>query len=220
MPRVFGPGGQRDRDPARGDRPRNRGDAGGDRLLAAARSQGARRPSCSTSAAARRNWCGSSAIRNRRTRAADQGLDVIRSASSRWRAFRRQGRDRRFLCAHGGGSRAICRAVRAEHASGSARHAHAGYRSTVTTLAGVHLNLARYDRRRIDGVWMNDSEVTDVITRLLGMSYQERARNNCISVERADLVLAAAPFSTPSATPFAAAAPRRDAACARACWSR
>jgi exopolyphosphatase/guanosine-5'-triphosphate,3'-diphosphate pyrophosphatase len=65
-----------------------------------------------------------------------------------------------------------------------------GTSGTVTTLAGVHLNLARYDRRRIDGVWMNGSDVTTVIQRLLGMSYQERANNNCISVERADLVLA------------------------------
>ncbi|SHM22921.1 exopolyphosphatase / guanosine-5'-triphosphate,3'-diphosphate pyrophosphatase [Bradyrhizobium lablabi] len=65
-----------------------------------------------------------------------------------------------------------------------------GTSGTVTTLAGVHLNLTRYDRRRIDGVWMNNSDVTAVITRLLGMSFQERANNNCISVERADLVLA------------------------------
>ena len=54
----------------------------------------------------------------------------------------------------------------------------------------VHLNLLRYDRRRIDGVWMSDADLTAVIARLLGMSYQERANNNCISVERADLVLA------------------------------
>jgi exopolyphosphatase / guanosine-5'-triphosphate,3'-diphosphate pyrophosphatase len=65
-----------------------------------------------------------------------------------------------------------------------------GTSGTVTTLAGVHLNLARYDRRRIDGVWMSDADVTATIARLLGMSYQERAANNCISVERADLVLA------------------------------
>jgi exopolyphosphatase / guanosine-5'-triphosphate,3'-diphosphate pyrophosphatase len=65
-----------------------------------------------------------------------------------------------------------------------------GTSGTVTTLAGVHLNLARYDRRRIDGIWMNGSDVTTVIQRLRGMSYQERADNNCISVERADLVLA------------------------------
>ncbi len=65
-----------------------------------------------------------------------------------------------------------------------------GTSGTVTTLAGVHLNLARYDRRRIDGVWLSDADITAVIARLRAMSYQERAGNNCISVERADLVLA------------------------------
>jgi exopolyphosphatase/guanosine-5'-triphosphate,3'-diphosphate pyrophosphatase len=65
-----------------------------------------------------------------------------------------------------------------------------GTSGTVTTLAGVHLNLARYDRRRIDGVWMSDVDLTEITARLLAMSYQERANNNCISIERADLVLA------------------------------
>ncbi len=65
-----------------------------------------------------------------------------------------------------------------------------GTSGTVTTLAGVHLNLARYDRRRVDGIWMSDVDITTTIARLLGMSYRERANNNCISVERADLVLA------------------------------
>ena len=65
-----------------------------------------------------------------------------------------------------------------------------GTSGTVTTLAGIHLNLIRYDRRRIDGVWMNDADITATVNRLLGMSYHERADNNCISIERADLVLA------------------------------
>jgi exopolyphosphatase/guanosine-5'-triphosphate,3'-diphosphate pyrophosphatase len=65
-----------------------------------------------------------------------------------------------------------------------------GTSGTVTTLAGVYLNLNRYDRRRIDGIWMNNSDVTAVIARLLAMNFQERANNNCISIERADLVLA------------------------------
>jgi exopolyphosphatase / guanosine-5'-triphosphate,3'-diphosphate pyrophosphatase len=65
-----------------------------------------------------------------------------------------------------------------------------GTSGTVTTLAGVHLNLVRYDRRRIDGIWINAADVTFTIDRLLGMSYRQRAENNCISVERADLVLA------------------------------
>jgi exopolyphosphatase / guanosine-5'-triphosphate,3'-diphosphate pyrophosphatase len=65
-----------------------------------------------------------------------------------------------------------------------------GTSGTVTTLAGVHLNLLRYDRRRIDGVWLDGADVTATIARLLGMSYQERAANHCIGAERADLVLA------------------------------
>lgn len=65
-----------------------------------------------------------------------------------------------------------------------------GTSGTVTTLAGVFQNLYRYDRRRIDGIWMNNAEVTATIEKLLGMSYEERVGNSCISVERADLVLA------------------------------
>jgi exopolyphosphatase / guanosine-5'-triphosphate,3'-diphosphate pyrophosphatase len=65
-----------------------------------------------------------------------------------------------------------------------------GTSGTVTTLAGVHLNLPRYDRRRIDGVWMSDADLSATVARLLAMSYQERVANNCISIERADLVLA------------------------------
>ncbi|KJC52126.1 Ppx/GppA phosphatase family protein [Bradyrhizobium sp. LTSP857] len=65
-----------------------------------------------------------------------------------------------------------------------------GTSGTVTTLAGIHLNLARYDRRRIDSIWMNDTDITATISKLLGMSYEERANNSCISIERADLVLA------------------------------
>lgn len=65
-----------------------------------------------------------------------------------------------------------------------------GTSGTVTTLAGVHLNLRRYDRAKIDGVWMSNDDVTGTIGRLLNMSYQARADNHCIGAERADLVLA------------------------------
>jgi exopolyphosphatase / guanosine-5'-triphosphate,3'-diphosphate pyrophosphatase len=78
----------------------------------------------------------------------------------------------------------------AEHAGDLAGLHLLGTSGTVTTLAGVHLNLLRYDRRRIDGVWLSDADLTTIIARVLGMSYQERANNNCISAERADLVLA------------------------------
>jgi exopolyphosphatase/guanosine-5'-triphosphate,3'-diphosphate pyrophosphatase len=65
-----------------------------------------------------------------------------------------------------------------------------GTSGTVTTIAGVHLELRRYERRRVDGCWMSDVQVTEVIERLLAMSYEDRAANPCIGLERADLVLA------------------------------
>ena len=65
-----------------------------------------------------------------------------------------------------------------------------GTSGTVTTIAGVHLNLKRYDRNRVDGCWMSAQEITAVIERLLAMSYQERVASPCIGAERADLVLA------------------------------
>jgi exopolyphosphatase/guanosine-5'-triphosphate,3'-diphosphate pyrophosphatase len=64
-----------------------------------------------------------------------------------------------------------------------------GTSGTVTTLAGIHLELMRYDRRRIDGIWMDDADIDHAVARLLGMSYRERAGNGCIGVDRADLVL-------------------------------
>jgi exopolyphosphatase/guanosine-5'-triphosphate,3'-diphosphate pyrophosphatase len=65
-----------------------------------------------------------------------------------------------------------------------------GTSGTVTTIAGVHLNLPRYDRRAVDGLWLGKAEVDGAIVRLRAMSYAERAANACIGHERADLVLA------------------------------
>jgi exopolyphosphatase / guanosine-5'-triphosphate,3'-diphosphate pyrophosphatase len=65
-----------------------------------------------------------------------------------------------------------------------------GTSGTVTTIAGVHLNLPRYDRRAVDGLWLGKAEVDGAIARLRAMSYAERAANACIGDERADLVLA------------------------------
>jgi exopolyphosphatase/guanosine-5'-triphosphate,3'-diphosphate pyrophosphatase len=65
-----------------------------------------------------------------------------------------------------------------------------GTSGTVTTIAGVHLNLRRYDRDRVDGCWMTADDISAVVERLLGMSYQDRVASPCIGVERADLVLA------------------------------
>lgn len=65
-----------------------------------------------------------------------------------------------------------------------------GTSGTVTTLAGVHLDLPRYDRRRVDGVWLTDTEVSAMQARLLSWDYVSRAANPCIGPDRADLVLA------------------------------
>ncbi len=65
-----------------------------------------------------------------------------------------------------------------------------GTSGTVTTLAGVHLGLARYDRRRVDGLWMSRLEVDAAMAYLRAMSYSDRAQHGCIGPDRADLVLA------------------------------
>ena len=65
-----------------------------------------------------------------------------------------------------------------------------GTSGTVTTLSGVYLGLQRYDRRRVDGMWMSSRDVDAMISLLLGMSYDERVASPCIGADRADLVLA------------------------------
>jgi exopolyphosphatase/guanosine-5'-triphosphate,3'-diphosphate pyrophosphatase len=65
-----------------------------------------------------------------------------------------------------------------------------GTSGTVTTLAGVHLGLERYDRWRVDGLWMSDEEASRAIDRLREMDFDERVANGCIGPQRADLVLA------------------------------
>jgi exopolyphosphatase/guanosine-5'-triphosphate,3'-diphosphate pyrophosphatase len=65
-----------------------------------------------------------------------------------------------------------------------------GTSGTVTTIAGVYLRLKRYDRRRVDGCWLSDQQISDVVAELMAMNFDERAANPCIGAERADLVLA------------------------------
>ncbi len=65
-----------------------------------------------------------------------------------------------------------------------------GTSGTVTTLAGIHLGLERYDRRRVDGMWMGAEDVTQMTNRLLSWDFDARVANPCIGADRADLVLA------------------------------
>ena len=65
-----------------------------------------------------------------------------------------------------------------------------GTSGTVTTVGGIHLGLEKYDRRRVNGMWMEDIEIDAVVTRLLRTDLDQRAQNPCIGRDRADLVLA------------------------------
>ena len=65
-----------------------------------------------------------------------------------------------------------------------------GTSGTVTTIAGVHLGLPRYDRNRVDGSWLDTEQARAVSARLLAADYEARVAEPCIGKERADLVLA------------------------------
>ncbi|SDH08742.1 Ppx/GppA phosphatase family protein [Pelagibacterium luteolum] len=64
-----------------------------------------------------------------------------------------------------------------------------GTSGTVTTLAGLYLGLERYERSKVDGLWMQAADVDATMRVLLAMSYEKRMANPCIGRERADLVI-------------------------------
>jgi len=65
-----------------------------------------------------------------------------------------------------------------------------GTSGAVTSLAGVHLNLSRYVRSKVDGIWLSAQEIGNASNRLLAQTAAERAKEPCIGAERADLVMA------------------------------
>jgi exopolyphosphatase/guanosine-5'-triphosphate,3'-diphosphate pyrophosphatase len=67
-----------------------------------------------------------------------------------------------------------------------------GTSGAITSLAGMHLNLARYERSRVDGIWMSRDDCDAAAGRLLALKPRERAEQPCIGPDRADLVLAGA----------------------------
>lgn len=64
-----------------------------------------------------------------------------------------------------------------------------GTSGTVTTLAGLHLGLERYERQKVDGLWMKREEIDATMSALLGMTFDRRVAHPCIGRDRADLVL-------------------------------
>ncbi|MEQ8194321.1 MAG: Ppx/GppA phosphatase family protein [Rhodospirillales bacterium] len=64
-----------------------------------------------------------------------------------------------------------------------------GTSGTVTTLAGIHLDLPRYDRAQVDGLSIDFDNIRTIIDRLALMDFKTRCAHPCIRRERADLMI-------------------------------
>lgn len=64
-----------------------------------------------------------------------------------------------------------------------------GTSGTVTTLASVHLNLERYDRRVVDGCFLDFEDISRAADRVRRLTNEQRLRLGCIGRGRADLVV-------------------------------
>ena len=67
-----------------------------------------------------------------------------------------------------------------------------GTSGAITSLAGLHLGLRRYDRTRVDGLWLSHGDCMSAAERLMLLTPGARAAEPCIGPDRADLVLAGA----------------------------
>jgi exopolyphosphatase / guanosine-5'-triphosphate,3'-diphosphate pyrophosphatase len=67
-----------------------------------------------------------------------------------------------------------------------------GTSGAITSLAGLHLGLQRYDRNLVDGLWLTQGDCVATADRLLALDPEQRAGQPCIGPDRADLVLAGA----------------------------
>jgi exopolyphosphatase/guanosine-5'-triphosphate,3'-diphosphate pyrophosphatase len=65
-----------------------------------------------------------------------------------------------------------------------------GTSGTVTTLSGLKLDLPRYDRRVVDGSWLDFTDIVGLSHALASLDFAGRAAKPCIGAERADLVVA------------------------------
>jgi exopolyphosphatase/guanosine-5'-triphosphate,3'-diphosphate pyrophosphatase len=65
-----------------------------------------------------------------------------------------------------------------------------GTSGTVTTMGGLHLDLPRYDRSKVDGLDLEFDCIADITARLVAMDYQDRLALPCIGRGRADLMVA------------------------------
>ena len=67
-----------------------------------------------------------------------------------------------------------------------------GTSGTITTLAGVHLGLPRYNRSMVDGLWLGCADLSSLIDGLLDMTHLQRSSIPCIGDDRSELVISGA----------------------------
>jgi exopolyphosphatase/guanosine-5'-triphosphate,3'-diphosphate pyrophosphatase len=67
-----------------------------------------------------------------------------------------------------------------------------GTSGAITSLAGMHLGLRRYERAKVDGLWLGRSDCEAAADKLMALDLAARAAEPCIGRDRADLVLAGA----------------------------
>ncbi len=67
-----------------------------------------------------------------------------------------------------------------------------GTSGAITSLAGMHLGLKRYERSRVDGLWLTETDCIAAADQLIALGAEGRAAEPCIGPDRADLVLAGA----------------------------
>ena len=65
-----------------------------------------------------------------------------------------------------------------------------GTSGTVTTIAGVFLDLPSYGRARVDGLWLRFADIEATSARLRALDYAARAAIPSVGPRRADLVVA------------------------------
>jgi exopolyphosphatase / guanosine-5'-triphosphate,3'-diphosphate pyrophosphatase len=64
-----------------------------------------------------------------------------------------------------------------------------GTSGTVTTLAAINLGLERYDRKIIDGVYLNICDIHNISKMIFELAPEERSQHPCIGTGRSDLVV-------------------------------